>query len=89
MSDVKTVLSDPDEPRAASTTGEKTVGLCEGDMGMLKHAKETVQHLQVAVVTKSEAIVRATDGYVHDHPWRAMGVAGGVGLLIGLLLNRT
>ena len=40
------------------------------------------------MVTKSKAAARATDDYVHDHPWKAVGVAAGVGLLIGLLLNR-
>jgi ElaB/YqjD/DUF883 family membrane-anchored ribosome-binding protein len=25
---------------------------------------------------------------VHEHPWRIIGVAAGIGLLAGLLLNR-
>ncbi|AEI78035.1 MULTISPECIES: DUF883 family protein [Cupriavidus] len=90
MSDVKTVLSDAEEllKQAASTTGEKAAELRERGMGLLKQAKEKAQDLQDAVVTKSKAAARATDDYVHDHPWRAVGVAAGVGLLIGLLLNR-
>jgi ElaB/YqjD/DUF883 family membrane-anchored ribosome-binding protein len=32
--------------------------------------------------------VRATDDYVHEHPWRAVGVAAAVGFLVGLLVNR-
>lgn len=28
------------------------------------------------------------DGYVHDNPWTAVAVAGGVALLIGLLMGR-
>ncbi|MFC4339040.1 DUF883 family protein [Cupriavidus numazuensis] len=90
MSDVKTVLSDAEEllKQAASTTGEKAAELRERGMGLLKQAKEKAQDLQDAVVTKSKAAARATDDYVHDHPWRAVGVAAGVGLLVGLLLNR-
>jgi ElaB/YqjD/DUF883 family membrane-anchored ribosome-binding protein len=82
MSDVKTVLSDAEEllKQAASTTGEKAAELRERGMGLLKQAKEKAQDLQDAA--------RATDDYVHDHPWKAVGVAAGVGLLIGLLLNR-
>ncbi|CAG2135437.1 Bacterial protein of uncharacterised function (DUF883) [Ralstonia mannitolilytica] len=90
MTDVKTVLSDAEAllKQAASTSGEKAAELRERGMGLLRQAKEKAQDLQDAVVTKSKAAARATDDYVHDHPWQAVGVAAGVGLLIGLLLNR-
>jgi ElaB/YqjD/DUF883 family membrane-anchored ribosome-binding protein len=90
MTDVKTVLSDAETllKQAASTSGEKAAELRERGMGMLRQAKEKAQDLQDAVVHKSKAAARATDDYVHDHPWQAVGVAAGVGLLIGLLLNR-
>ncbi|HUG72318.1 MAG TPA: hypothetical protein VMK82_02730, partial [Steroidobacteraceae bacterium] len=28
------------------------------------------------------------DKYVHDNPWTAVGVAAGVGVLLGVLLSR-
>ena len=28
------------------------------------------------------------DGYVHDNPWTAVAIAGGVALLVGLLMGR-
>jgi ElaB/YqjD/DUF883 family membrane-anchored ribosome-binding protein len=90
MTDVKTVLSDAEAllKQAASSSGEKAAELRERGMGLLRQAKEKAQDLQDAVVTKSKAAARATDDYVHDHPWQAVGVAAGIGLLIGLLLNR-
>lgn len=90
MTDVKTVLSDAETllKQAASSSGEKAAELRERGMGMLRQAKEKAQDLQDAVVHTSKAAARATDDYVHDHPWQAVGVAAGVGLLIGLLLNR-
>ncbi len=30
----------------------------------------------------------AVDGYVHDNPWTAIAVVGGVALLVGLLMGR-
>jgi ElaB/YqjD/DUF883 family membrane-anchored ribosome-binding protein len=30
----------------------------------------------------------AVDGYVRDNPWTAMAIAGGVALLVGLLVGR-
>ena len=29
-----------------------------------------------------------TEEQIKDHPWAAVGIAGGVGLLLGLLINR-
>jgi ElaB/YqjD/DUF883 family membrane-anchored ribosome-binding protein len=29
-----------------------------------------------------------TDQYVHNNPWKAVGIAGGVGLLLGMLIGR-
>ncbi|MCX7195567.1 MAG: hypothetical protein NTV37_06695 [Proteobacteria bacterium] len=31
--------------------------------------------------------VRATDHYVHDNPWHAIGIVVGIGAEIGLILN--
>lgn len=28
------------------------------------------------------------DGYVHDNPWKAVAIAGGVALLVGVLVGR-
>jgi ElaB/YqjD/DUF883 family membrane-anchored ribosome-binding protein len=37
---------------------------------------------------KTNNVATATDDYVHDHTWTVLGVAAGVGLMIGLLLSR-
>ncbi len=43
---------------------------------------------QAKLVANSKKAVAATDFYVHENPWAALGVAGGVGLVLGLLLRR-
>jgi ElaB/YqjD/DUF883 family membrane-anchored ribosome-binding protein len=43
---------------------------------------------EAAIVAKSRAAARATDTYVHESPWTAVGVAAGVGLLVGLIIGR-
>ncbi|MDE2463375.1 MAG: DUF883 family protein, partial [Alphaproteobacteria bacterium] len=45
--------------------------------------------LQDAVVERSKAAAQATDDYVHDHPWKAIGMAAALGLAVGLLINRS
>jgi ElaB/YqjD/DUF883 family membrane-anchored ribosome-binding protein len=59
---------------------------------MEQAAKERLVHVEQAVVEKGKAAAHATDTYVHDNPWQAIGVTAGVsilaGLALGLLLNR-
>ncbi len=90
MSDIKTVLSDAEDllKQAASSTGDRAAELREKAMSRLKQAKEKAADVQVVVVEKGKKAARATDDYVHEHPWTSIGVAAGVGVLIGLLINR-
>lgn len=43
---------------------------------------------QAAVVAKSKEAAKVTDVYVHDHPWKSIGTAVAVGMVIGLLIVR-
>lgn len=90
MTDIKTVLADAEEllKQAANTTGERASELSDKALALLKQAKEKASDVQVVVVEKSKQAARVTDDYVHDHPWQAVGIATGIGLVIGLLLNR-
>jgi ElaB/YqjD/DUF883 family membrane-anchored ribosome-binding protein len=40
------------------------------------------------LLAKTKAAAKATDEYVHESPWTAIGVAGAVGLLVGLIIGR-
>jgi ElaB/YqjD/DUF883 family membrane-anchored ribosome-binding protein len=39
-------------------------------------------------VARAKAAGHAADDYVHDHPWKAIGAAAGIGMIIGLLIGR-
>jgi len=90
MGDIKTVLADAEDllKQAANTTGERATELREKAVSRLKAAKEKAADAHVIVVEKGKKAVRATDDYVHEHPWQSVGIAAGVGILIGLLINR-
>lgn len=90
FSDMKIVLSDAEDllKAAASSSGEKAVELRERAVVSLRRAKEAMQDAQSAVVEKSKAAAKVTDDYVHDHPWRAVGIAAGVGFVVGLIVGR-
>lgn len=90
MPDIKTILSDAEEllRQAANATGERATELREKALDQLKQAREKVADVQVVVVEKGKKVARATDDYVHAHPWQTAGIVAGVGVLIGLLINR-
>jgi len=89
--DVKVVIGDAEEllRQSAAATGEQAVQLRERAMALLRQAREKAQDLQERAVERSKAAARATDDYVHENPWRSIGVAFGAGILIGVLVNRS
>ena len=46
----------------------------------------TFNQIQEAVVTKTKAAAATTDQYVHENPWKTIGIAAGLGFVIGLLM---
>lgn len=54
----------------------------------LDRAKGSLSEFQSVAVERAKAAGKATDDYVHDNPWQSIGVAAGVGVLLGLLLTR-
>jgi len=89
--DVKVVIGDAEEllRQSAAATGEQAVQLRERAMAMLRQAREKAQELQDSALERGRAAARATDDYVHENPWRSIGVAFGAGILIGVLVNRS
>ena len=68
--------------------GEKVGDLRERLAIRLRDTKERIVDLEVALVEKSKAAARATDDFVHEEPWKAVGVAAAVGLALGVLIGR-
>ena len=54
----------------------------------LDNAKERIVDAEQEAVDRAKRAARATDTYVHSHPWQAVGAAAAVGLAIGVLLGR-
>ncbi|KAB2922933.1 MAG: DUF883 family protein [Dechloromonas sp.] len=90
VSDLKVVIADTEELLRATTgvAGEKVAELRERLVVRLRDARERVIDLEHAVIDKTKAAARATDDFVHDEPWKAVGVAALVGLALGVLIGR-
>ena len=37
---------------------------------------------------KAEALANDANEFVRDNPWQAVGIAAGIGLVLGLLISR-
>jgi ElaB/YqjD/DUF883 family membrane-anchored ribosome-binding protein len=76
----------------ATVGGEKVAAWRVGVEENLKSAKARIGQIEKTAIDKAKATAQATDQYVHDKPWQAIGITAGVGVLVGLavgmLLNR-
>ena len=54
----------------------------------LKAARERLEQLEDLALQRTRAAVKAADTYVRANPWQAVGIAAGIGLILGLLLRR-
>jgi ElaB/YqjD/DUF883 family membrane-anchored ribosome-binding protein len=90
ITDFKVVVADAEEllKATASQAGEKAADLRAKIQNRLADAKLRIADAEAALVDKAKRAGRAADDYVHDNPWRSVGVAAGVGLIIGLLIGR-
>lgn len=90
VSDLKIVVADAEEilRATANQAGEKVGELRERIQERLRDAKIRLQDAEAALVDKTKAAARATDDFVHEHPWQAVGVAAAIGLALGVLIGR-
>lgn len=54
----------------------------------LERAKTTCVHLQEQTVASAKAAAKKADVVIREHPYESIGVAFGIGLLIGVLVTR-
>lgn len=90
IEDLKVVVTDAEEllRATASQAGEKAAAAREKIQQSLQQAKIKLSEAEVALVDKTKQAALVTDEYVHEHPWKAVGVAAGIGLIIGMLISR-
>jgi len=90
VTDVKVLISDAEE-LLKLTAGEASGKLAEVRARLgerVASAKVRVVEIEHALVAKTKEAAKATDVYVHENPWKSVGIAAGAGLLIGLLIGR-
>ena len=90
QSDVNEAISGAEDmlAQAATSTGEKAAELRGRALQQLKALRERMHEARHAAAHHSRAAARATDDFVHDHPWRSILAAASVGVVVGMLIGR-
>jgi len=90
MNDFQTLVSDTERllEHTATLAGDQADVLREQIHDSLLRARETLKVTEDSLRLRGEAAVAATEAYVQTNPWQSVGIAAGVGFLIGLLATR-
>jgi ElaB/YqjD/DUF883 family membrane-anchored ribosome-binding protein len=90
VSDLKSVVNDAEALLNATSTqtGDKIQAVRARAEESLRQAKARLTEIEQEAIRRAKEIADATDEYVRDNPWQSVGIAAGIGLLLGVLLGR-
>jgi ElaB/YqjD/DUF883 family membrane-anchored ribosome-binding protein len=90
VEDLKVVMRDAEALiRATSAqTGEKIQEVRARAEESLKQARTRLTAVEDEAYQRAREVADATEVYVRENPWQSLGIAAGVGVLVGLLLSR-
>ena len=90
MDDLRKVVHDTEALLRATEgqVGEKADDARRRVQAALDGARARLKAMQGSAAEMGEEAVKATETYVRENPWHAVGIAAGVGLVVGLLLSR-
>jgi len=89
-SEFKHFLSDIEDlvAQATSLTGEDLNKAKRTLSTRIDAAKHSLENVSGNIAEKARTSVAATDAYVHQQPWVAIGAGAAIGLLVGFLVSR-
>lgn len=88
--DLANVMRDAEALMKASAGhgGEKVDEARNRILESLESAKRRLLEVERSAVRHGDEAVAATEKYVKSNPWQSVGIAAGVGLILGVLLAR-
>lgn len=90
MQDLRAVVGDAEEllKATASQGGERIEKIRVRAEESVRNARARMQAAGHDLQAAAESAARQVDTQVRDNPWTAVGVAAGIGVLVGILLGR-
>jgi ElaB/YqjD/DUF883 family membrane-anchored ribosome-binding protein len=91
VDDLKSLIADAEELLRATTNqaGEAVAAARQKIERSLIEGKKALSDAEQMVIQRSKEAADFADDYVRENPWGAIGIAAGVGLLVGLLMRRS
>ena len=83
MADAEALIKATEDHRGAAISSIRNKAL-----ETLAGAKESLSGVEGKMLDKAKVAAEGADDFVHRNPWEAVGVAAGLGLLIGLFIGR-
>jgi ElaB/YqjD/DUF883 family membrane-anchored ribosome-binding protein len=89
IEDLQTVVADAEAllKATAHQAGEKVQEARARAEESLSAARERLSEVKDSATERARELVGEGDEYVRNNPWQAVGIAAGVGLLVGLLVS--
>ena len=72
----------------AAQTGDKVEEIRARAEETVRNAKARLGEVEEQALERAREFAGDADEYVRGNPWQAVGIAAGVGILIGMLMSR-
>lgn len=72
----------------AAQTGDRVEEIRARAEETVRQAKARLEGVEEQAVERARVFAGEADEYVRGNPWRAVGIAAGVGIVLGLLMSR-
>jgi ElaB/YqjD/DUF883 family membrane-anchored ribosome-binding protein len=90
MQDLRAVVGDAEDllKATAGQTGERVEKIRARAEESVRNARERMHAAGHDLQAAAESAAREVNGQLRENPWTAVGVAAGVGVIVGILLSR-
>ncbi len=72
----------------AGLAGEKVQEVRARAEETIKQARANIDSVENQALQRAKELASQAENYVRENPWQAVGMAAGIGLLLGLVLSR-
>jgi ElaB/YqjD/DUF883 family membrane-anchored ribosome-binding protein len=90
VEDLRAVMRDAEELLRATEgqAGQRIAEIRARAEASLRSARARLAEAGAGIESRARDAARSTDAYVHENPWTAIGIAAGIGFLLGFLGRR-
>jgi ElaB/YqjD/DUF883 family membrane-anchored ribosome-binding protein len=90
MADLQAVVRDTEDllKATAGDASERAAKARAHAEESLRKARARMNEMEQHLAARAREAAQKTNEYVHENPWPSVGVAAGIGFVVGLLIGR-